>query len=75
MPTPRPRVRRDGTVVWQVPIRITRDGRVVQSSKSFPTLEAAIGWAQLVDKLGTADAVALSEFQRGSTIAPSHQPQ
>ncbi|MGO4648657.1 tyrosine-type recombinase/integrase [Nocardia sp. 2YAB30] len=71
MPTPRPRVRRDGTVVWQVPIRIARDGRVLQSSKSFPTLEAAIGWAQLVDKLGTADAVALLDFQRGSTVAPA----
>jgi hypothetical protein len=34
-------------------------------------LEAAIGWAQPVIKLGTADALALLDFRRGSTVAPA----
>jgi hypothetical protein len=65
MPNPIPRARADGTVAYKVPYRVTRAGRVVQTSATFDTLDAARRWARLLERVGPEAAV---EVLRAHTV-------
>lgn len=56
-PTPRPRPRSDGTIGYQVRYRIDRGtGKPTESSQMFDDYTAAANWAELLVRVGAAEA-------------------
>ncbi|WP_280376381.1 tyrosine-type recombinase/integrase [Nocardia wallacei] len=65
MPSPRPRTRTDGSVAWQVYFYYYDEtGKRRQSSETFDEYLPAQQWAELIDKVGITQALAVLEAQR-----------
>ncbi|GAB4582585.1 tyrosine-type recombinase/integrase [Nocardia sp. IFM 10818] len=65
--TPRPRVRKDGGITYQVRYRIDRGtGKPVQSSQPFADLESATKFARLLDTVGAVEAERILAAQQAA---------
>ncbi|MEV4237055.1 tyrosine-type recombinase/integrase [Nocardia sp. NPDC049737] len=63
--TPRPRPRRDGSVAWQVYFYYyDTDNKRRQSSETFDEYADAQWWAELIDKVGIAEALKVLQAKR-----------
>ncbi|WP_406234992.1 tyrosine-type recombinase/integrase [Nocardia sp. NBC_01009] len=68
--TPRIRTRKDGTAYSQVRYRVDRDGRTLQTSRSFDDHQAAIRWARLLDRVGPIEAERILAAQLAAADEP-----
>jgi integrase len=69
MPTPRPRTRKDGITVWQVPFRKPRPGGTPkQTSETFDDYESAAWFAGMIDRVGVTEALRILEVKRAAAM-------